>query len=229
MEFSQAFKEAARRVHLESIDGLRVKLEGSEEREGPYWRYDIAWDRYSHLLDQSCLEPRQTWLWNAMKFRLLWQELPLFRIQANSLNHEGGISDEIWPARELTCYDEGNSIWSEYCHFEEIGAAQWIRHRWKEAGGEFFGNRMIAQVGSEIWTKLSDFGLSFGPLAAYSPFITQKLDCDEIAAIGIGIASKPRPKLLHTIDVDHWWNENYFVLWDRWEWSWNRLHYSREV
>lgn len=57
--------------------------------------------------------------------------------------------------------------------------------RWTEAGGEFYGQRMIALKNSPIWTRLSRFGLPYPPFDFNSGMGVQDVDRTEAVALGL--------------------------------------------
>ncbi len=69
--------------------------------------------------------------------------------------------------------------------------------RWADAGGQFFGGRMIALKSDPIWTDISAFGLPYPPFDFNSGMDVQDVDRDEAMAIGLidrdtEIAPQPR-------------------------------------
>jgi hypothetical protein len=57
--------------------------------------------------------------------------------------------------------------------------------RWAEAGGEFFGPRMVALKNDPIWTRLSRFGLPYPPFDFNSGMDVRDVDRDEAMALGL--------------------------------------------
>lgn len=57
--------------------------------------------------------------------------------------------------------------------------------RWAEAGGLFYGGRMIALKNDEIWVKLSRFGLPYPPFDFNSGMDVSDVDRDEAVALGL--------------------------------------------
>lgn len=57
--------------------------------------------------------------------------------------------------------------------------------RWADAGGEFFGGRMIALKNDPIWTAISRFGLPYPPFDFNSGMDVADVDRDEAIDIGL--------------------------------------------
>lgn len=57
--------------------------------------------------------------------------------------------------------------------------------RWAEAGGLFFGGRMIALKNDPIWQKLSRFGTPYPPFDFNSGMDVSDIDRDEATALGL--------------------------------------------
>lgn len=57
---------------------------------------------------------------------------------------------DVWPAQEL------------YREEDRKEPRNWIA-RWKDAGGKFFGERMIALKNDPIWVEISEFNLPYPP------------------------------------------------------------------
>lgn len=57
--------------------------------------------------------------------------------------------------------------------------------RWAEAGGEFFGDRMIALKNDPIWTKISAFGTPYPPFDFNSGMDVEDVDRDEAIELGL--------------------------------------------
>lgn len=57
--------------------------------------------------------------------------------------------------------------------------------RWSDAGGRFFGGRMIALKNDPIWTRISRFGLPYPPFDFNSGMDVQDIDRTEAVALGL--------------------------------------------
>lgn len=77
-----------------------------------------------------------------------------------------------WPAQELV-----RVIDSEH-------PRDWPA-RWAEAGGQFFGGRMIALKNDPIWTKISRFGTPYPPFDFNSGMDVEDIDREEAVALGL--------------------------------------------
>ena len=77
-----------------------------------------------------------------------------------------------WPAQEL------------YRAMARKVPRDWIA-RWREAGGQFFGGRMIALKNSSVWTRISRFGLPYAPFDFQSGMETRDVDRDAAVEIGL--------------------------------------------
>lgn len=80
-----------------------------------------------------------------------------------------------WPAQELVRVRDANE------------PRDWPA-RWAEAGGTFFGDRMIALKNDPIWTRLSRFGLPYPPFDFNSGMDVQ--DVDRETAIEAGLIAE---------------------------------------
>ena len=71
--------------------------------------------------------------------------------------------------------------------------------RWRAAGGEFFGGRMIARKDSPVWKKLSRFGLPYAPFDFNSGMGLRDVRRTEAEALGViepGETVTPEPRKL---------------------------------
>lgn len=99
--------------------------------------------------------------------------------QAQGYGHWAQGQDEAvldqWPAQELIRVQETRvqRDWPE---------------RWAEAGGQFFGDRMIALKNDPIWTRLSRFGLPYPPFDFNSGM--DVIDVDRDTAIEAGLIDR---------------------------------------
>lgn len=84
---------------------------------------------------------------------------------------DSAILDQ-WPAQELIRVIESKD------------KRDWAT-RWAEAGGRFFGNRMIALKNDPVWTRISRFGLPYAPFDFNSGMDVQDVDRDEAVAFGL--------------------------------------------
>lgn len=57
--------------------------------------------------------------------------------------------------------------------------------RWSEAGGQFYGNRMIARKDDPIWTKISRFGRPWPPFDFNSGMGVEDIDRDQAIEWGV--------------------------------------------
>lgn len=79
---------------------------------------------------------------------------------------------DMWPAQELVRIRDSRV------------PRDWAP-RWADAGGEFFGSRMIALKNSPIWRRLSRFGLPYAPFDFNSGMDVQDVDRTEAMALGL--------------------------------------------
>lgn len=80
-----------------------------------------------------------------------------------------------WPAEEIFDTNPGQTE----------NRRNWAQ-RWTELGGEFYdGGRMIAKKGDPILTRISFFGLPYGPLALNSFWERQDVSRDEAIELGV--------------------------------------------
>jgi hypothetical protein len=79
---------------------------------------------------------------------------------------------DMWPAQELVRVRSSKV------------PRDWAA-RWAEAGGEFFGTRMIALKNSPVWTRLSRFGLPYPPFDFNSGMGVQDVARSEAIALGL--------------------------------------------
>lgn len=77
-----------------------------------------------------------------------------------------------WPAQELFRMTQSRvpRDWSQ---------------RWADAGGRFFGGRMIALKNDPIWTEISRFGLPYPPFDFNSGMDVRDIDRDEAQQLGL--------------------------------------------
>lgn len=82
------------------------------------------------------------------------------------------VTSSIAPAMELvqTCVQEETENWP---------------YLWHEAGGKFYGERMIARKTDEVWQKLSRFGVPWGPFAIGSGMRTRNIPRKEALALKV--------------------------------------------
>lgn len=81
------------------------------------------------------------------------------------------ILDE-WPALELVRITPKDA------------PRDWVK-RWREAGGLFFGGRMIALKTSRVWTRISRFGLPYPPFDYQSGMGVEDIGRDEAEELGL--------------------------------------------
>jgi len=67
------------------------------------------------------------------------------------------------------------------------------RLRWVEAGGRFYGGRMVALKDSPIWTAISRFGRPWPPFDFGSGMGVAEIDRDEAIDLGVIEADAPAP------------------------------------
>jgi hypothetical protein len=79
-----------------------------------------------------------------------------------------------WPAEEIIDTNPGQTE----------NRRNWAQ-RWAELGGTFYGGRMIAKKGDPILTRISFFGLPYGPLALRSFWERQDVSADEALDLGV--------------------------------------------
>lgn len=84
---------------------------------------------------------------------------------------DSAILDQ-WPAQELVRVRESRV------------PRDWPM-RWAEAGGLFFGGRMIALKNDPIWTAISRFGTPYPPFDFNSGMDVQDIDREEAVALGL--------------------------------------------
>lgn len=84
---------------------------------------------------------------------------------------DAAILDQ-WPAQELI-----RVIDSEV-------PRNWAQ-RWADAGGTFYGGRMIARKNDPIWQKISRFGLPYAPFDFNSGMDVEDIDRDEAIELGV--------------------------------------------
>jgi len=77
-----------------------------------------------------------------------------------------------WPAQELVRVIDSDK------------KRDWAA-RWAEAGGTFYGGRMIALKNDPIWTRLSRFGTPYPPFDFNSGMDVADIDRDEAEALGL--------------------------------------------
>lgn len=96
--------------------------------------------------------------------------------QAQGYGHWAQGQDEsvldLWPAQELIRVRDS-----------EV-PRDWAA-RWADAGGEFFGGRMIALKNDPIWTRISRFGVPYAPFDFNSGMDVQ--DIDRLQAVELGL------------------------------------------
>ena len=66
--------------------------------------------------------------------------------------------------------------------------------RWLEAGGTFYGNRMIALIDDPIWTAISRFGTPWAPFDFNSGMDTVPVDRDTAEDLGVIAPGAPAPR-----------------------------------
>lgn len=96
-------------------------------------------------------------------------------LQAN----QADVLDQ-WPAQELVRVVDSR---------EKRGWAE----RWQQAGGEFFGERMIALKGAPIWSRISRFRQPYPPFDFNSGMDVDDIDRDEAEEIGLLAPGEPVP------------------------------------
>lgn len=79
-----------------------------------------------------------------------------------------------WPAQELI----------RVANFASEHKRDWAS-RWADAGGEFFGGRMIALKNDPIWTEISRFDLPYPPFDFNSGMDVQDVDRGEAIDLGL--------------------------------------------
>lgn len=79
---------------------------------------------------------------------------------------------DLWPAQELVRV------------IETVKQRDWAQ-RWADAGGQFYGSRMIALKNDPIWTRISAFGTPYPPFDFNSGMDVQDVDRDEAVALGL--------------------------------------------
>lgn len=79
---------------------------------------------------------------------------------------------EQWPAQELIRVQDSET------------PRDWSK-RWADAGGQFFGTRMIALKNDPIWVKLSRFRLPYPPFDFNSGMDVQDVDRDTAVEVGL--------------------------------------------
>lgn len=77
-----------------------------------------------------------------------------------------------WPAQELVRVRDAKE------------PRNWAQ-RWAEAGGEFFGGRMIALKSDRIWERISRFGLPYPPFDFNSGMEVEDVSRDEAEELGL--------------------------------------------
>lgn len=77
-----------------------------------------------------------------------------------------------WPAQEL------------FRAIQSRVPRDWSQ-RWADAGGRFFGGRMIALKNDPIWTEISRFGTPYPPFDFGSGMDVRDIDRDEAIALGV--------------------------------------------
>jgi hypothetical protein len=82
-----------------------------------------------------------------------------------------------WPAQELIRVRDSEQPrnWAE---------------RWREAGGTFYGERMIAKKNDPIWVRISAFDLPYPPFDFNSGMDVQDIDRDEAIDLGVITAAE---------------------------------------
>jgi len=79
---------------------------------------------------------------------------------------------DLWPAQELVrVIDSANK-------------RDWAA-RWRDAGGEFYGPRMIALKNDPIWTRISRFGTPYPPFDFNSGMDVEDVSREEAVALGL--------------------------------------------
>lgn len=79
---------------------------------------------------------------------------------------------DLWPAQELVRVREAKE------------PRDWAQ-RWADAGGTFYGTRMIARKDDPIWTRISRFGLPYPPFDFNSGMDVQDVDRETAIAAGV--------------------------------------------
>ncbi len=95
-------------------------------------------------------------------------------------HREQGMIPEVlfqWPAQELIRVTNFEA--------EAKGTARNWRKRWADAGGTFYGDRMIAKKDDPIWFAISAFGHDYPPFDFNSGMDVQDIDRDEAIALGV--------------------------------------------
>jgi hypothetical protein len=77
-----------------------------------------------------------------------------------------------WPAQEL------------YRAFNRKVPRNWIK-RWSDAGGEFYGGRMIALKNTDLWIRISRFGTPYPPFDFNSGMWIKDIDRETAMSLGL--------------------------------------------
>jgi hypothetical protein len=81
---------------------------------------------------------------------------------------------DLWPAQELIDTNPGQTD----------NRRNW-RQIWTDAGGQFYGNRMIALKNDPIWTRISRFSVPYPPFDFGSYWDVADIDRNEAVALGL--------------------------------------------
>ena len=76
--------------------------------------------------------------------------------------------------------------------YEREVPRDWIA-RWRDAGGRFWGGRMIALKGDPVWSRISRFGTPWPPFDFNSGMGVEDIDRDEAEELGILAPDDPPP------------------------------------
>lgn len=79
---------------------------------------------------------------------------------------------DLWPAQELVRVRDSRV------------PRDWAQ-RWADAGGTFYGSRLIALKNDPIWTEISRFGLPYPPFDFNSGMDVSDIDRNEAVALGL--------------------------------------------
>jgi hypothetical protein len=96
---------------------------------------------------------------------------------------------DMWPAQELVRVIQAER------------PRDWAQ-RWSEAGGQFYGSRMIALKNDPIWTRLSRFGTPYPPFDFNSGMDVADIDRDEAVALGLIMRDEQIPAQDRDFNLD---------------------------
>jgi hypothetical protein len=112
--------------------------------------------------------------------------------------YEGGLNAAVldqWPAQELIQVGWGQE------------SIEWPS-RWRAAGGQLFGSRMVALKDSPVWRAISDFGYPFPPFAVLSKMGVSDVDRDAAMSLGlidrnrrVHVSHVPPPEIYLNVEV----------------------------